>query len=146
MFETSCRPYMAQSPTISRKLPQTLRQWARFVSWPFVFNSCLSYLVIYLFCQSTCGSMPRCLKQLVLVHMSFPDILPPFASAGCVVTKGFLGTWHWVRASKKPKSPKSARSQRLRIPRNEYLFFWGYGVTYVAFGGSWSSCDPVFAR
>ena len=78
MFETSCRPYMAQSPTISRKLPQTLRQWARFVSWPFVFNSCLWNL----FCQSTCGSVPRCLKQLVLVHMSFPDILPPFAWAG----------------------------------------------------------------
>ena len=32
----------------------------------------------------------------------------------------------------KPKSPKSARRQRLRIPRNEYLFFGGYGVTYVA--------------
>ena len=36
---------------------------------------------------------------------------------------------------KKPKSPKNARRQRLRIPRNEYLLFWGYGVTYVAFGG-----------
>ena len=93
------------------------------------------YILLYLFCQSTCGSMPRCLKQLVLVHMSFPDILPPFASAGCVVAKGFLGTWHWVWARKKPKSPKSARRQRLRIPRNEYLLFWGYGVTYVAFGG-----------
>ena len=84
MFETSCRPYMAQSPTISRKLPQTLRQWARFVSWPFVFNSCLWNL----FCQSTCGSVPRCLKQLVLVHMSFPDILPPFAWAGVCRRKG----------------------------------------------------------
>ena len=36
---------------------------------------------------------------------------------------------------KKPKRPKNARRQRLRIPRNEYLLFWGYGVTYVAFGG-----------
>ena len=66
---------------MSQKLLRTLRQWARFVSWPFVFNSCLS-IVIYLFCQSTCGSVPRCLKQLVLVHVSFPDILPPFAWAG----------------------------------------------------------------
>ena len=122
MFETSCRPYMAQSPTISRKLPRTLRQWARFVSWPFVFNSCLLYLVIPILSKYSwfCAKMSQAASA---GDMSFPDILPPFASAGCVVAKGFLGTWHWVWARKKPKSPKSARRQRLRIPRNEYLFF-----------------------
>ena len=47
---------------------------------------------------------------------------------------------------KKPKRPKNARRQRLRIPRNEYLLFWGYWCDIRGFWWLWSSCDPVFAR
>ena len=81
-----------------------------------MFNSCLLYLVVPILSKYLwfCAKM----SQAALVHMSFPDILPPFAWAGVCRRKGLprnvaLGPG----TKKKPKSPKSARRPKAENPK-----------------------------
>ena len=125
MFETSCRPDMAQSPTISRKLPRTLRQWARFVSWPFVFNSCLLYLVIpilskYLwFCAKMSQAASAC-----------SHVLPWHTSTVC------LGRGVSSQSASSERGTGSGHEKSLRVQKAQGGKGWeSQGMNTCFFGG-----------